>query len=114
MAQDIEVPEGRESARGVFVKLAAMGTSALATVLLAVWFGLTLGDDIRHGMPWNQLQPRAMMAAVMLIGAVVLIMCHRSPGLLAGKGAWWERVLFAAASVTWVMICQTAFGSLGA
>lgn len=114
MAQDTEAQEIRYSIPGILVRVAALGTSAVAAALLAGWFGITLGDNIRHGMPWERLQPRVLTAALLLLFAVVLIMIHWRPGIIAGKDVWWEKALLAAASVTLLWVCQFSFGGIGA
>ncbi|QOD05829.1 hypothetical protein [Pseudarthrobacter sp. BIM B-2242] len=118
MAQDIEMPdaaahEERDSALAIFVKVAAVGASVVAAMILAAILGLLLGQDIRNGMPWDQLQGRMLTAAVMLLLAVVLIMFHWRPGIVSGKDVWWEKVVIAAASVTWLSVCQSVFSTLG-
>lgn len=111
--QDAPTHEARDSALAVFVKVAALATSAVVALILAGTLGLVLGQDIRQGMPWDQLQGRMLTAAVMLLLAVVLIMFHWRPGIVSGKDVWWEKVVIAAASVTWLSVCQSVFSTLG-
>lgn len=88
-------------------KVLSVLASLVMAAVLAVWLGIELGQGITAGVPADQMRPR------LVVVALLLVLMHRRPTLLLPHPVWWSSPALAAVSLTWLYLAQAMAGKLG-